>query len=366
MPIEVSNYISKIDPYQGGKPIKEVAREIGIPEEKIIKLASNENPMGISPFAKKAINDASSEIHRYPDGNGYYLKEALSKIFLLDTRQIIIGNGSNDILELAARTFVTKGDQVLYSEHAFAVYKIVSQAVGGEGIEAPSDNESHNLEAFLSLISDKTKLIFIANPNNPTGTLIEKKILKDFLDNVPEKIVVVLDEAYDEYLEDSLKSDSFGWLKDYKNLIISRSFSKAYGLAGLRIGYGTAAPELIEVMNRVRQPFNVNHIAQIAAIASLGDKNHIEMSRSINNFGMKQLTDAFQVLDLEFIPSYANFVSFKLEDEKTAMMYYQHLLNNGVIVRPIANYDLPEFLRVSVGLEHQNNTFIKYLSNCNI
>ena len=366
MSIVVPNYISKIDPYQCGKPIKEVAREIGIPEDKIIKLASNENPMGISPFAMKAINDALSEIERYPDGNGYYLKEALCNKFLLSPKQIIIGNGSNDILELAARTFATKGDQILYSEHAFAVYKIVSQAIGGEGIEAPSNKYSHDLDAFLSLISNKTKLIFIANPNNPTGTLIIQKVLKNFLDNVPKNIVVVLDEAYDEYLDDSLKSNAFKWLHDYKNLIISRSFSKAYGLAGLRIGYGVGAPELIEMMNRVRQPFNVNHLAQIAATASLDDKNFIEESRSTNNIGMKQLTDAFKVLDLEFIPSYGNFVSFKLEDEKTAMMYYHHLLNNGVIVRPIANYDLPKFLRVSVGLENENNTFIKYLSNCNI
>ena len=366
MSIEVPNYISNIDPYQGGKPIKEVAREIGISEEKIIKLASNENPMGISPFAKKALKNALSEVHRYPDGNAYYLKEALSKKSLLDTKQLIIGNGSNDILELAARTFVTRGDQVLYSEHAFAVYKIVSQAIGGDGIEAPSANYSHDLDAFLSLISDKTKLIFIANPNNPTGTLISKKILKNFLSKVPERIIVVLDEAYDEYLEDSVKSDSFEWLKEYKNLLISRSFSKAYGLAGLRIGYGVAAPELIEVMNRVRQPFNVNHFAQIAAIASLDDENFIEESRSINNLGMKQLTNAFKALNLKFIPSYANFVSFKLEDEKIAMMYYHHLLNNGVIVRPIANYNLPEFLRVSVGLQRENEIFIKYLSNCNI
>ena len=366
MSIEVPNYISEINPYQGGKPIKEVAREIGIPEDKIIKLASNENPMGISPFAMQSINDALSEIERYPDGNSYYLKKELCNEFLITPEQIIIGNGSNDILELAARTFVTKGDQILFSEHAFAVYKIVSQAVGAEGVEAPSDNYSHNLDAFLALISDKTKLIFIANPNNPTGTLINKKILKDFLDNVPESIVVVLDEAYDEYLSENLKSNSFGWLSSYKNLIISRSFSKAYGLAGLRIGYGVSSPELIELMNRVRQPFNVNHLAQIAATASLNDKKFIEESRSINNSGMKQLTDAFNLLNLEFIPSYGNFVSFKLEDEKTAMMYYHHLLNNGVIVRPIANYGLPEFLRVSVGLKHENKAFIKYLSNCNI
>ena len=366
MSIVVPNYISEIDPYQGGKPIKEVAREIGIPEDKIIKLASNENPMGISPLAMKSINDSLCEIERYPDGNSYYLKKALSNKFLISPKQIIIGNGSNDILELAARTFAADGDQIIFSEHAFAVYKIVTQAIGAEGIEALSKNYSHNLDVFLSLISDKTKLIFIANPNNPTGTLIKKKTLKDFLDNVPENIVVVLDEAYDEYLDDSLKSDSFGWLSNYKNLIVSRSFSKAYGLAGLRIGYGVSSPELIELMNRVRQPFNVNHIAQIAAIASLSDKKFIEESRSINKSGMKQLTDAFEMLNLEFIPSHGNFVSFKLEDEKTAMMYYHHLLNNGIIVRPISNYGLPEFLRVSVGLEHENKAFIKYLSNCNI
>ncbi len=366
MPIEVLDYISKIDPYQGGKPIKEVAREIGISEEKIIKLASNENPIGISALAKKALKNALSETHLYPDGNGYYLKKALSKKFLVDTKQIIIGNGSNDILELAARTFATKGDQVLYSKHAFAVYKIVSQAIGSDGIEVPSDDYSHDLDAFLSLISSKTKLIFIANPNNPTGTLISKDKLKDFLDKVPDNIVVILDEAYDEYLGDSLKSEAFEWLNNYENLIISRSFSKAYGLAGLRIGYGVGAPDLIELMNRVRQPFNVNHFAQIAATASLDDKKFIEKSRSINNAGMKQLTDAFKELNIVFIPSYGNFVSFKLEDEKSAMMYYHHLLNNGVIVRPIANYDLPNFLRVSVGLEHENDVFIKYLSNCNI
>ena len=366
MSIVAPKYISKINPYQGGKPIKEVAREIGIPEHKIVKLASNENPRGFSPIAIEAIKDALFDIQRYPDGNGYYLKKALSENFLLTADKIIIGNGSNDILELAARTFASKDDQIIFSEHAFAVYKIASQAVGAEGIEAPSKNYSHDLDAFLSLISNKTRLIFIANPNNPTGTLINKKVLKNFLDNVPNNIVVVLDEAYDEYLKDDLKSNAFEWLHEYKNLIVSRSFSKAYGLAGLRIGYGAGNPELIEMMNRVRQPFNVNHLAQVSATASLKDRDFIKESRIDNNIGMKQLTDAFKSLDLEFIPSYGNFVSFKLEDEKTAMMYYQHLLNNGVIVRPIANYDLPKFLRVSVGLEHENDTFIKYLSNCNI
>jgi histidinol-phosphate aminotransferase len=366
MVIQVPNYISDIDPYEGGRPISEVARELGIPENKIVKLASNENPNGISNHAKIAINRSLKEIERYPDGNGFYLKKTISEKFSITPQQIILGNGSNDILELAARTFVTPKEEIIYSEHAFAVYKLVSQSIGAKGIEVSAKKYSHDLNKFLSSITKNTKLIFIANPNNPTGTLIDKESLKFFLDNVPNNIVVVLDEAYDEYLSDDLKSNSFEWLKIYNNLIVSRSFSKAHGLAGLRIGYGVGSPDLIELMNRVRQPFNVNHAAQAAAIASLNDDEFIKQSRSLNNEGMKQIVDAFNKLNLEFIPSYGNFVSFKLQDENVTMLYYQHLLKNGVIVRPISNYDLPEFLRVSIGLKDENEIFIKYLSNCNI
>ncbi|MGE4596581.1 MAG: histidinol-phosphate transaminase [Methylophilaceae bacterium] len=366
MSIVIPTYISQIEPYQGGKPIKEVAREIGIAEERIIKLASNENPLGISEKAKIAINGALNDVARYPDGNGYYLKQAISNKFSIKSNQIILGNGSNDILELAARTVLSVGDEVIFSEYAFAVYKIVTKAVGAIGIEAPTNHYAHNLENFLKLITGRTKLIFIANPNNPTGTLINKLALEKFFFKVPSHILIVLDEAYDEYLSDDLKSNAFCWLNKYKNLLISRSFSKAYGLAGLRIGYGVGSSKLIELMNRVRQPFNVNYLAQIAATESLKDDYFIEESRKINNQGMKQITDVFKSLFIDYIPSFGNFVSFKLQDEKCAIMYYQHLLKNGVIVRPIANYKLPQFLRVSIGLEEENNIFIDHLSNCNI
>ena len=364
--VVVPSYISDIEPYQGGKPIKEVAREIGIPESKIIKLASNENPLGISPRAQEAIKNVLEEGSRYPDGNGYYLKQEISEKFSIDSNRIILGNGSNDILEIAARTILSPGDEVIYSEHAFAVYEIVTKSNGAVGIVAPAEDYCHNLQNFLSLITNKTKLIFIANPNNPTGTLIDKLTLKNFISQVPGNILVVLDEAYDEYLDDDMKSVAFSWLAEYKNILISRSFSKAYGLAGLRVGYGVGSINLVELMNRVRQPFNVNHFAQVAAIESLKDNEFIEKSRAINNHGLKLISNAFKGLSIEYIPSYGNFISFKLQDEKCAMMYYHHLLNNGVIVRPIANYGLPNFLRVSIGLESENNSFIKYLSNCNI
>ena len=364
--IVIPDYINLIHPYEGGKPIKELARELNIPECNIVKLASNENPLGISPKAKKAIEDNVQEVSRYPDGNAYYLKQAINKKFNIAKSQIILGNGSNDILELVARTFLSVNDEAIYSEHAFAVYSLVVQAVGAKGIEVPANNYAHNLDQFLSAINEKTKVIYIANPNNPTGTLIDKSTLRSFLDDVPNNVVVVLDEAYDEYLNDNLKSEAFGWTAKYENLLISRSFSKAYGLAGLRLGYGVSSSHLIEVMNRIRQPFNVNNLAQIAAIASLDDDDFIVTSKKINNTGMQQITTAFSSLGIDFIKSYGNFIAFKFKDEQTAMMYYQHLLKNGIIVRSIANYKMPEFLRVSIGLELENDKFINILSDCSI
>jgi|TARA_B110000483_G_scaffold38727_1_gene47822 histidinol-phosphate aminotransferase len=364
--IKVASYIESIEPYQGGLPIKEVARKLNIAEKNIIKLASNENPLGISPLAKKAITEALSEVQRYPDGNGFYLKDALSQKFNLNPDQLILGNGSNDILELVARTFLSVDDEAIYSEHAFAVYPLVVKSVGAIGREIPARNYQHDLDSFRGAITKKTKVIFIANPNNPTGTLIPKDQIQDFLNDVPSNIIVVLDEAYDEYLDEENKSIAFGWLATYKNLIISRSFSKAYGLAGLRVGFGAGCNTLIELMNRIRQPFNVNFIAQQAAIASLHDEDFIRLSRKINNDGMNQIVLAFDSLGIEYIPSHGNFVSFKLEDETDAMLYYQHLLKNGIILRPIANYKLPEFLRVSVGLKEENDQFIKFLSNCKL
>ena len=364
MAIITPKYIAELEPYEGGRPIKEVSRELGIAPEKIVKLASNENPLGLSPKAKHAIDECINEIHRYPDGNGFYLKRAISEKFSIDSEQIILGNGSNDILELAARTVLSPGDEVIFSKHAFAVYEIVTKSVGGIGLKAkPTDDYGHSLDEFLKLISKKTKLIFIANPNNPTGSIIYKAEILKFLSRVPNHILVVLDEAYDEYLSDDAKSIALSWLAEYKNLLISRSFSKAHGLAGLRIGYGVGDKKVINLMNRVRQPFNVNYIAQAAAIASLKDDEFINKSRLINDQGRTQLEESFKELGIEFITSYGNFISFNLGDETKAMMYYQHLLENGVIVRPIKNYELPSWLRVSIGLKKENDVFIKYLKS---
>ena len=352
------DYIRAIAPYQGGKPISELAREMGLNEADIVKLASNENPLGISPKAQRAIDEAVHDIARYPDGNNFKLRKSVSEKFGVAYNQIVFGNGSNDILELAARAFLQAGCEAIYSQHAFAVYPLVTQAVGATGVVVPAQNYAHDLDGFLKAITPKTKLIFIANPNNPTGTLISKKVLKAFLKQVPSNILVVLDEAYDEYLSAKNKSEAVSWLNEFENLIISRTFSKAYGLAGLRIGFGLMHPSVADLLNRVRQPFNVNSIAQAAAVASLADEDFVARSYAANQAGMVQMTQGLSKLGLEYIPSHANFVSFKVVN---AAQINQQLLQNGVIVRPIANYEMPEYLRVSIGLFSENDRFLTVL-----
>lgn len=351
-------HIRAIAPYQGGKPIEELAREMGLKVEEIVKLASNENPLGISPKADFAIQEALEDIARYPDGNSFTLRDAVSKKFGVAHNQIVFGNGSNDILELSARAFLQAGDEAIYSQHAFAVYPLVTQAVGATGVVVKAKSYAHDLDGFLQAITPKTKLIFIANPNNPTGTLIEKNALLAFLEKVPKQILVVLDEAYDEYLSTDLKSEAIGWLKAFENLIISRTFSKAYGLAGLRVGFGLCHANVADMMNRVRQPFNVNSIAQAAATASLSDDDFVARSYALNQAGMAQITQGLKALGLEFIPSFGNFVSFKVAN---AAQVNQQLLKNGVIVRPIANYEMPDYLRVSIGLFSENSRFLEVL-----
>lgn len=352
------DYVRAIAPYQGGKPISELAREMGLNEADIVKLASNENPLGISPKAQMAIEDAIFDIARYPDGNSFALRDAVSQKFQVAHQQIVFGNGSNDILELSARAFLRAGDEAIYSQHAFAVYPLVTQAVGATGVVVPAKEYGHDLDAFVQAITPKTRLIFIANPNNPTGTLITKDALKRFLAQVPAHILVVLDEAYDEYLPDDQKSDAIEWLSTFNNLIISRTFSKAYGLAGLRIGFGLMHASVADMLNRVRQPFNVNSIAQAAAIASLADEDFVARSYALNQAGMLQLTQGFHQLGLEYIPSHANFISFKV---RNAAAVNQQLLKNGVIVRPVANYEMPDYLRVSIGLFSENARFLEVL-----
>lgn len=352
------DHIRAIAPYQGGKPITELAREMGLEVDSIVKLASNENPLGISPKAEFAIQEALLDIARYPDGNSFALRDAVSKKFNVAPAQIVFGNGSNDILELAARAYLTDECETIYSQHAFAVYPLVTQATGAKGVVVPAKDFGHDLPAMLAAITSKTRIIFVANPNNPTGTLIPKDELLAFLKQVPEHVLVVLDEAYDEYLSSSNKSEAIDWLGRFENLIISRTFSKAYGLAGLRVGFGLMHTDVADILNRVRQPFNVNSIAQAAAIASLADDDFVARSYAANQAGMMQLTQGFDRLGLSYITSYANFVSFKVANAATVN---QKLLQNGVIVRPIANYEMPEYLRVSVGLFSENARFLEVL-----
>lgn len=352
------DHIRAIAPYQGGKPITELAREMGLEVDSIVKLASNENPLGISPKAEFAIQVALLDIARYPDGNSFALRDAVSKKFNVAPAQIVFGNGSNDILELAARAFLTDACETIYSQHAFAVYPLVTQATGAKGVVVPAKEFGHDLPGMLGAITSKTRIIFVANPNNPTGTLIPKDELLAFLKQVPKHVLVVLDEAYDEYLSAANKSEAIDWLGQFENLIISRTFSKAYGLAGLRVGFGLMHADVADILNRVRQPFNVNSIAQAAAIASLADDDFVARSYAANQAGMAQLTQGFDRLGLSYIRSYANFVSFKVANAATVN---QKLLQNGVIVRPIANYEMPDYLRVSVGLFSENARFLEVL-----
>ena len=352
------DYIRAIAPYQGGKPIAELAREMGLNEADIIKLASNENPLGISPKAQMAIDEAVHDIARYPDGNSFELRKSVSEKFGVAHNQIVFGNGSNDILELAARAFLHAGCEAICSQHAFAVYPLVTQAVGATGVVVPAKSYAHDLDGFLAAITPRTKLIFIANPNNPTGTLLKKDALHAFIHAVPRHILIVLDEAYDEYLSAQNKSEAINWLVEFDHLIISRTFSKAYGLAGLRIGFGLMHADLADMLNRVRQPFNVNSIAQAAAVASLADDDFVARSYAANQAGMAQMTQGLSKLGIDYIVSYANFVSFKVAN--TAQVN-QQLLQKGVIVRPIANYEMPDYLRVSIGLFSENARFLTVL-----
>ncbi|MFM9913676.1 MAG: histidinol-phosphate transaminase [Methylophilaceae bacterium] len=350
------DYVKSISPYQPGKPISELARELGLEEANIVKLASNENPLGISPKALAAMEDALHDVARYPDGNGFALKQAICRKFGVAMPQIVLGNGSNDVLELVARAFLSQGLESVFSQHAFAVYPLVTQATGATGIVAPAKDFGHDLTAMRAAITLQTRVVWIANPNNPTGTLLDKAALYDFLQDVPKTVLVVLDEAYDEYLSDSLKSASIDWLKSFENLVITRTLSKAYGLAGLRVGFALAHASIADLMNRVRQPFNVNSVAQAAALAALADDDFVARSRALNTMGLRQVTQGLTKLGLEFIPSFGNFVSVRVGD---ATKVYQSLLKKGVIVRPVANYGMPEYLRVSIGLAHENARFLQ-------
>lgn len=351
--------VQQLAPYVPGKPADELARELGLPLDSIVKLASNENPLGPSPKVIAAISQAVPELTRYPDGNGFVLKQALAQKFAVELAQVTLGNGSNDILELVAKAWLAPGLNAVFSQHAFAVYPIATMAVGAECREIPANNYGHDLPAILAAIDANTRVVFIANPNNPTGTWFDQQALADFLAQVPEHVIVVLDEAYIEYAEPGELPDGMGFLAKHANLIVSRTFSKAYGLAALRIGYAISSPMIADVLNRIRQPFNVNSLGLVAAVAALEDEEYLQESRASNKQGLQQLSTAFDRLGLSYIESRGNFIA--VDFARDAAPINQALLEQGVIVRPVAGYAMPTFLRVSVGTEQENARFIEVL-----
>jgi histidinol-phosphate aminotransferase len=351
-------HVKAISPYKPGKPISEVARQYGLDPGRIIKLASNENPLGMPASARAAIQAALDDLGRYPDADGFDLKAAISAHYDLPVEWITLGNGSNDLLELAARSFCASGQSIVYSQYSFTVYALATQAIGARAIEVPAIRHGHDLDAMARAIVDDTRVVFIANPNNPTGTFASGAQLEAFLDKVPAHVAVVLDEAYTEYLAPEQRYDSMSWLRRYPNLVVSRTLSKAYGLAGLRIGFMAAPAPLTDVMNRVRQPFNVNTLAQAAAIAALGDREFLQRSYQLNREGLAQLEQGFAALGLEFVPSSGNFVLVRVG---RADIVNESLLRAGIIVRPVGNYALPEWLRVTVGLPQENAAFLAAL-----
>ena len=353
--------IRSLSPYQPGKPIDELAREFNLNPDDIVKLASNENPMGPSDKALLAIKAELNNLTRYPDGNGYELKLTLSNKLSIDIEQITLGNGSSDILEFIVKCFVSKEDEVIVSQHAFAIYGLVTQVVGGRVVQVPAKNWGHDLDAMADAVTGKTKIIFVTNPNNPTGTWNSKKQLEAFLKKVPANVVVLLDEAYFEYVDETEYPSGLEYLQAFPNLVVTRTFSKAYGLAALRVGYGVCSAEIANLMNRVRPPFNVDSLALAAATACLKDANYVKQSKELNDSGLAQLQAGFEQLNLSWIPSVGNFICFSIPGR--AMQIFQGLLSLGVIVRPVANYEMPDHLRVSVGTQFENQKFLLALKN---
>ncbi|PIE83599.1 MAG: histidinol-phosphate transaminase [Candidatus Contendobacter odensis] len=356
--------VRDLHPYKPGKPESELRREYGLSD--IVKLASNENPLGASPKALAAVREALDSLARYPDGNGFELKKALSARLDVPMAALTLGNGSNDVLELIARAFLTSQHEAVFSEYAFAVYPLVTQAVGATARVAkanPADHVmpyGHNLAAMQALIGERTRIVFIANPNNPTGTWLKTNELETFLAAVPEQVLVVLDEAYFEYVDATADCpNALYWLNRFPNLVVTRTFSKAYGLAGLRVGYAVSQPTIADVLNRVRQPFNVNSLALVAATAALEDDDYLAKSQAMSRVGIQQLQQACRRLGLNCLPSMGNFLC--VDVGRPGQEVFLALLRQGVIVRPVDNYGLPHFLRISVGSEPENARLIEAL-----
>ncbi len=354
--LQVPEHIKTIIPYVPGKPIEELERELGITDS--IKLASNENPLGPSSHALKALRKGIHGLNRYPDGNCYYLKNALAEKFSLHPDEILLGNGSNEVIELAVRTFLGVGDEAIMAHPSFVVYASITQAAGGRNVIIPLKNWRHDLDTMAAGITEKTKIIFIANPNNPTGTINTKTEMKRFMKKVPDRILVIIDEAYHEYVTSPDYADSMNYLRAGRDLLILRTFSKIYGLAGLRIGYGIAKAAIITEMNKVRQPFNINSLAQRTAYAALEDEKHLLKLKKINEQGKKYFYKRLSAMNIQYVPTEANFIYIILEND-IAPLVYSRLLKQGIIVRPMGKSDL----RVTIGLPNENKRFIEALEN---
>jgi len=354
----VPKYIRAIAPYQAGKPIAELAREMGLDPASIVKLASNESPLGMSPRVRAALEAALPALARYPDSNGFELKSLIARQLGLSAQQIVLGNGSNDIIELVVRTFLPPGSSSVFAQHSFAVYDLATQAAGARGIEVPARNFGHDLPAMRAAIRADTRVVFLTNPNNPTGTSCAPEELLSFLESMPSQVLVVLDEAYTDFMPPERQPDSVAWLERFPNLLLARTCSKVYGLAGLRVGYGLMHPDVAALLNRVRQPFNVNSLALCAASAALQDTQFLSQALQLNRDGMRQITQALTRLGLPYIPSHANFVTFHVSDGRAL---FQRLLRQGVIIRSLASYGLVNSLRVTIGLPEENQRFIAAL-----
>lgn len=350
--------IRGLSPYQAGKPIEELQRELGL--SKVVKLASNENPLGPGMCALGACAMGVRDLTRYPDANGFELKRAISERFNLQPEQITLGNGSNDLLDLIARVYLAPGTSSVFSQYGFICYPIATQACGARAIVTPAKDWGHDLDAMAAAIEADTRVVFIANPNNPTGTWVTRDALVNFLRRVPEHVIVVLDEAYTEYAEHPDFPNGLELQRDFPNLMVTRTFSKAYGLAALRVGYAVSHPQVADLLNRVRPPFNVNSLALAAAKAALNDDDYLQRTVELNRSGMQQLVAGFEQLGLKYIPSMGNFITVEFATD--ALPIYQKLLREGVIVRPLQPYQMPKHLRVSIGLQEENQFFLDALA----
>jgi histidinol-phosphate aminotransferase len=357
-PLQISPFLKTLPTYQPGRPIEEVARELNLPADSIIKVASNENPFGPSPLALAALQKSLTGVNLYPDGNAFYLKQKLAAKLGVEPANLILGNGSNEIIEFVSHALLAPGDDVVVSQFCFAIYPIVAKMFGANVITVPAKNHGHDLPAMLKAITSKTRIVFVANPNNPTGTLAPREEVIQFVNEVPDGVLLVMDEAYIEFLDDAVDLVPLIRLGVRKNLVLMRTFSKIFGLAGLRVGFGIGNTDLIGALEKTRQPFNVNSLAQAAALAALDDDEHVRKTRANNFAGLEYFSRAFRELKLDFVPSSANFILVRVGDGQKV---FDTMQKQGVIVRPMGGYQLPQWIRVSVGTLKENERCLNVL-----